>query len=601
MDTIDPLVHLPPPELFAHCLTDEGLARLRSLLDSGRYEVRTPEEAALPVVAWLLRAGEAAAAAGLVDELRPHAHEVRFAPRPAELPSPGPELVHRRTVGEAAALLARRGPDAAVEAQREALTVWRPYEDELLAHWRRADAHGPEWTADGAALLERYRSLAAVHTRCTKHLDPKSNAAVLRGALEGALAGRTPSPRAAGLLRHALGSMAAKREKERQPYRERPAHHELAALVLRRLSAHPVDRGLPREAVEALVGPVTAEESRDGNLPAGTPIPSSVRAIAASVLDAPVEVLLERGAIPSAEVLAELASQVIAAYDAQGYADASLRTLIAAAHRSSRSRYRGYWIPAYHVPVSELPWVRAVDRWHRQEPAARARATLTRLAETSLAAFPGTGLPVLLLGELSRISDRAEPATELLLEPFANDFSGAASPALLDAARHAAELLRGTVYERYHGIDFAAVRDMAETDDLEGLAQLCADRAGRPVLVPQPAHWRARPALSRDPAVIEQARILTTFNLATLVREAGVSPGPGWAALARAAFAEASAPAATAKRTARAWRHLLFHLSLCDRAEQTLVLAWIDAEAARLPARAAARIALPLAQLRLVT
>ncbi|MFF3619477.1 hypothetical protein [Streptomyces sp. NPDC002467] len=600
MDTVDPLVDLPPAEVFAHCLTDEGLARLRSLLDSGRYEMRAPEEAALLVVAWLLRAGEADAAAGLVEELRPHAHEVRFAPRPARLPSPGPELVHRRTVGEAAALLARRGPDAAVEAQREALTVWRPYEDELLAHWRRADAHGPEWTADGVVLLERYRSLAAAHTHCTRHLDPKSNAAVLREALEGAVAGRAPSPRAAGLLRHALDSMSAKREKERQPYRERPAHHELAALVLRRLSVHPVDRGLPQEAVEALVGPVTTEESRDGGLPAGTAVPSSVREIAASVLDAPVEVLLERGAIPSAEVLAELASQVIATYEAQGYADASLRTLIAAAHRSSRPRYTGYWIPEYHVVVSELPWIRAVDPWHRHERAARARATLTRLAETSLAAFPGTGLPVLLLCALSRIAGRAELPTELLLEPFADDFSGAASRLVLDAARHAAELLRGTVYERYYGIDFAAVRDMAEADDREGFTRLCADRAGRPVLVPQPAHWRARPALTRDPAVIEQARILTTFNLATLVREAGVSPEPGWAALAKAAFTEARAPAATAKRAARAWRHLLFHLSLCDRAEQTLVLAWIDAEASRLPARTAALLALPLAQLRLV-
>ncbi|MFJ8015627.1 hypothetical protein [Streptomyces sp. NPDC096339] len=591
---------LPPAEVFAHCLDDEGLARLRSMLDSGRYEVRAPEEAALLVVAWLLRAGEGAAAAGLIEELRPHAHEVRFAPRPAELPSPGAELVHRRTVGEAAALLMRRGPAPAVEAQREALTVWRPYEDELLAHWRREDAQGPEWTADGFVLLERYRSLAAAHTRCTGHRDPKSNSAILRGALEEAVAGRAPAPRAAGLLRHAVDSMAAKREKARQPYRERPGHHEAAALVLRRLSAHPVDRGLPQEAVEALLGPVAAEESRESGLPAGTVIPPSVREIAGGVLDAPLEVLLERGAIPSAEVLAELAHRVIATYNARDYADASLRTLIAAVYRASRARYVGYWIPAPHVVVSELPWVRAVDRWHRLEPAERARATLTRLAETSLGAFPGTGLPVTLVNALSPLAGPAELPTRLLVEPFAHDFSGAASPLLLDAAWHAAELLRGTVYERYFGIDFAAVRDMAETGDVEGFARLCADRAGRPLLVPQPAHWRARPALTRDPAVIEQARILTTFNLATLVREAGVDPGPGWAALARGAFTEATGRAATAKRSARAWRHLLFHLSLCEPAEQTLVLAWIDAEAARLPPRAAARIALPLAQLRVV-
>ncbi|MFD7256120.1 hypothetical protein [Streptomyces sp. NPDC059874] len=320
--------------------------------------------------------------------------------------------------------------------------------------------------------------------------------------------------------------------------------------------------------------------------------------MAAGVLDAPVEVLLERGTIPSAEVLAELVPQLIATHHARGYTDASLRTLVAAAYRAPR-RFVSVWIPEYHVAVSELPWVRAVERWHRHEPAVAARATLTWLAETSLRAFPGTGLPTRLVYELSRLAGRAELPTPILLEPFADDFGGAASPRLLDAARNAAELLRGTLYERYHDIDYAAVRDMADTDGREGFTRLCAERAGRPLLVPQPDHWRARPALTADPAVIEQARILTTFNLATLVRDVGLAPEPGWAALARGAFTAATGPAATAKRSARAWRQLLFHLSLCDADERTLVLAWIDVEAARLPARAAARIALPLARLRL--
>ncbi|MFE1874229.1 hypothetical protein ACFW9N_25650 [Streptomyces sp. NPDC059496] len=60
-----------------------------------------------------------------------------------------------------------------------------------------------------------------------------------------------------------------------------------------------------------------------------------------------------------------------------------------------------------------------------------------------------------------------------------------------------------------------------------------------------------------------------------------------------------SGAAATAKGTACAWRQLLFHLALCDADEQARVLTWIDARAARLPARTAARIALPLTDLRL--
>lgn len=43
--------------LFAHCLSDAGLAWLWARLDSGRYEIGVPEEAALLTMAWLVRHG----------------------------------------------------------------------------------------------------------------------------------------------------------------------------------------------------------------------------------------------------------------------------------------------------------------------------------------------------------------------------------------------------------------------------------------------------------------------------------------------------------------------------------------------------------------
>ncbi|WP_406084275.1 hypothetical protein [Streptomyces virginiae] len=213
--------------LFDHHLTDEGLARLWSMLDSGRYEVRAPQEAALLCVAWLVRAGESAAAAALVEEIRPFAGEVRFAPHPSDRPVPGADAVHVRTVGEVAGMLARRAPRPGIAAQHEALTVWRPFEDELLDHWLRAGADpgqdagqdAGQHTEEGAALLARYRRLAATHTRCAKHLDPKSNPAVLRRALEEQVAGRALSPRLAGLLRRARGAAGAARPGARSPPR----------------------------------------------------------------------------------------------------------------------------------------------------------------------------------------------------------------------------------------------------------------------------------------------------------------------------------------------------------------------------------------------
>ncbi|MFB7260671.1 hypothetical protein ACFCXH_00680 [Streptomyces nojiriensis] len=88
-----------------------------------------PEEAAR-YRSLALPTGDFDAAAELVTLLRPFADRLR----PTGWPRPGAGAVHRRTVGEASAALARRRPNAAVETQREALAVWAPFEDDLLAH-----------------------------------------------------------------------------------------------------------------------------------------------------------------------------------------------------------------------------------------------------------------------------------------------------------------------------------------------------------------------------------------------------------------------------------------------------------------------------------
>lgn len=60
-------------------LTDAGLAALRTALATEAYRVAVPEDAVLPVVAWLLGHGHAEAALDLVTELRPL---LRLAPLP---------------------------------------------------------------------------------------------------------------------------------------------------------------------------------------------------------------------------------------------------------------------------------------------------------------------------------------------------------------------------------------------------------------------------------------------------------------------------------------------------------------------------------------
>lgn len=168
--------------LFAHCLTEPGLAWLWARLDSGHYEIGVPEEVALLTVAWLVRHGETDAALGLVADLEPFAGRLRFLPRPTGEPAPdATATVHRYTVSETVGTLTRRRPDTAVETQRGALAVWQPFGDELLVHWLRTARDGrvlervpdADWLADGEALLGRYRLLAAEHTRGSSVRSPR--------------------------------------------------------------------------------------------------------------------------------------------------------------------------------------------------------------------------------------------------------------------------------------------------------------------------------------------------------------------------------------------------------------------------------------------
>ncbi|MEW2581325.1 hypothetical protein [Streptomyces syringium] len=195
--------------LFAHALTDAGLAELHALLDSGAYEVSLPEEAALLTVAWLVRSGDRLGALTLLETLEPFADQLRFTPRPRPgrdtAVAEGP-VVHRTSVGEASEAIAKRCPNPSVEAMREAFTVWNPYADDLLTHWLetvklgRVLARTPDdtWNARGAELLERYEHLAAAHTRCGKHRRPKSNQAVMRTALAQTLADQPLTPACGG-------------------------------------------------------------------------------------------------------------------------------------------------------------------------------------------------------------------------------------------------------------------------------------------------------------------------------------------------------------------------------------------------------------------
>ncbi|QEI05692.1 hypothetical protein FXN63_07435 [Pigmentiphaga aceris] len=121
----------PRLALNRYFLSDAGLDRLRNAVSSRQVVIDTPEEAALPVVAWLVANGYADLAGELIAVLAPLAHELRFYPRidTAQAEPVDDARVHLESVGQVVKRLRDIRPKRQVLAQRNAVGVWIPLYD----------------------------------------------------------------------------------------------------------------------------------------------------------------------------------------------------------------------------------------------------------------------------------------------------------------------------------------------------------------------------------------------------------------------------------------------------------------------------------------
>ena len=219
---------------------------------------------------------------------------------------------------------------------------------------------------------------------------------------------------------------------------------------------------------------------------------------------------------------------------------------------------------------------------YREGAAEGARAALERLAELTLEAFPATLVPSPLVTELDALAREAGLDLPLVEELAADIFMGRFSRKFLDAAKAAAPLLRGSLYERYYRIDYDEVARLGGAD---AFSALCRARAGG-----GGDGW----SVAANGTVVEQAQILTTHDLAPLAQLADLD----WAALARRCFEAVVAleerlagqdrPLRTVKNLAYAWRQMVFFLSLAPEEARAEVLDRVR-EAA--PPRLAAAVA----------
>ena len=608
-------------------LTDAGLASLRQAQAQGSCRVELPEDAALPVVAWLLDHGHYESALNLVSELRPWMHRLRFAalpgpPVPPPVTPPG-ALVRVRTAGQVAATLRGRQAQPQVAAMTETLRVWLPLFDRLVSLWcDTVEGEVPRltplprggaavtggwpcrrWPADWAerrsAWLSDYAAAARNHGLAGQHRAPKSNFSRLRSALERCDTGSASlTGRDVGWIRRALANTVTRHGEPGSDARtavrvtqahiaSQPVHSHLADILADRLDGYPASGGIP--AVETIAGDVLPDES--ATVPPGNPMPAYLVGKAARALEAPAQELIERGIISSADVLATVLPQITAEVIAAGFGDPDLRTLHAQAYAAFRRRRSLLLLNLeQQVRFGELPWIAAIQPYATNSAGARlaARTTLEQVTLLALRGFPHAILPNPLVAEMTALARQADLAVPLVEEVAADIFTGTFTDKWRQAGAVASGSLAGTLYARYYDLPVPgswalSAATTAERESrrrgrktADGFAALCATRAAEA----QPRADASGTGVSRvsvNGAILEQAQILTTHNLAALVdvldlREQMTALAPeladrafAWvlSRLARPADSWHSGLLAV-KNAASAWRQGIYYLSLCD-------------------------------------
>ena len=547
-------------QLNAHFLSDAGFEKLREMLATGRYEVSLPEEGAWLVLSWLAQHDHKEQAAQLLETLLPHVGNLRFYPIPREQPASSDLRVHRHTAGKVRHDLEQTGPNQQVLAQKEALEVWIPLYDQMLSLFQETVQDGwpcrvypPDWQQRAQKLVQSYHSLREKHRLCARPERPKYSFAQLRTFLERGTESLTGKE--VGRIRLILQRSERKRglpgserfQQARQAERlsiSGPTYQQVAQVLAQRMANLPATEGI--EDLEPLRQPT----------PDGFPIPACLLAKVERCLHATLEELVERGQIPSGEVLAGILPQLTSQLRASEFDDPVLGRLYAAIYRAFRARRSLLLLHLQsQVRLEELPWVAALQAFRRQsEPAqAAARQALESLTRAALSAFPETILPNKLIREMKALAASAKLDLHFTDELAADIFMGKFVPHYGLAARQAQQFLKGTLYQTYYSIQPA---------NFEDLVKVCVERAG--VSVGSPA---------QNGQILEQQQILTTHNLAALFQTLDLRNQVDLHKLAMDCFKwiirrlQIPQPKwhdqlLSVKNSAYAWRQMIFFLSL---------------------------------------
>jgi hypothetical protein len=597
-------------------LTEEGQRELRTLLESARFDVQVPEEAALLVIAWLAANGEVEVARQLLVEIAEFFDRLRFYPVSTERPAPDGARVFVASVGQVMSSLDAMRVNPQIVAQKNAAQVWAPIYDEvvqlfletvagdtpnLVADSRKVEGGWPcvsypaGWYERAVAVLRAYDAALAT-APCRRAKRSKGHFAQLIRYLKQIVVTSQSLPRgdlgrirrmlAGHVHKHGIPGSGRRRAAIAEQLRQAspPTFRDLANVMIDRLRPLPRHEGL--DEPQSLQHPASEGEELQHRVSRGSAMPPPVlRRVERARWDR-LEVLVQRGLLPSGDVLAGLLPQITSSLRAMGFKDASLARVYAAVYRAFRRRRSLLLLDLQkQVQIEELPWVRAIERFRGRGASNEASAqTLREVAGICLKHFPQAVLPNKLIQELVALAKDAKLELPLTEELAADIFMGKFSGKFQAAAKVAATLLKGTLYERYYGIDYGAIEKWPDvplsplrTETAVQLEELCKARAGVP-----------HGTVVQNGMILEQAQIITTHNLAVLFARAGLGGElhGELATMAQRCFewtcrrlqikADRHARLIHIKNSAYAWRQMVFFLSLAGAGERKKFLQWGD-------------------------
>ncbi len=642
-------------KLNLYYMSEEGWVALGRFMETGHYRVRCPEEGALLAVYWLSQNGHTEKVARVLEEISPFFGQLRFYPSPSEVALPLDAGVHVQTVGETVERLKNRRRSREVLRMHEALLVWAPAYDRLvklflelidgdLPRYRRNSegtlesgpcgapvidgGHIPEqvpeeWLRRVAAYLEEYARLRHANQLCTKPDKPKENFFRLRKYARNLIerGGKLVSPERAD-VRKILASYVTKygppdgtqlqdlRRRQRS-YVEAPTYDKVGEVLAERLS------GLPSELGDSLadkrLSPLTAEEKERLRVGDDYQWPEILKSVVLRCYRGPLHELIERGLVGSSESLAELVPTLSANVKCSVISGEPLRRLYTGLYEAFRKRRSLLLLHLEsQVKFHELPWVRELEGMQRGASESElAKQVLTEVALLSLKTFPQTITPNRLVKELRALVHLSGEEIPLVDELAADIFMGSFSVNFLNAAHAAARLLRGTLYEAYYEIDYAGLQRLHvngetkwDTQVSSEFAKLCELRAD--------LDREGRRSIPRNGAIIEQAQVLTTHNLASLFSALPLAErlgSDGLIQLTQDCFKwtcrrqqrplmDWRAMLTNAKNCAYAWRQMVFFVSLVPRDAQRRFFEWADDHLSKYSQRSGARLSQALRGLR---